>query len=213
MQVPFHRLRLGSFRLIAIAFLWLPAGRHAASQVQAQLSPTSGQVTPSATPAAPDINSLMLQYQTALSSADEKHRHFIEYEWEQLKWIIAVAAPIIGVIFLLLNWKGRREIRTQVNARFKTVVDAEIEDRLSRFDSFLEQNRKKIEETDRFIELVYDLTYAFHVLSVKLDDPEWEAARRDAEKSLQAWRGEMPSSRRLGILLGRLYKRLNDYNA
>lgn len=115
--------------------------------------------------------------------------------------------------FLFLNWKGRREIRAQVNARFKTSVDAVIEERLARFDSFLEENRRKIEKTDRYLELIYDLTFAFHVLSVRLDDPEWDAARHDAKRGLLAWRRELADSRRLAILLGRLYKHFRDYDA
>lgn len=170
---------------------------------------------PSASPTSsiPDPNSIILQYQAALRSETQEYRHSLQEEMERIKLVIDFAVPIAAGIFLFLNWNSRREIRSQVKARFKVALDAEIENRLAGFDAFLAENRRKIEQTDQFLELIYDLTFAFHVLSVKLDDPEWDAARRDAESRLQGWRRQLPDSRRLAILLGRLYKHFHDYDA
>jgi hypothetical protein len=210
MKIPLAAKYGRSFQLIAFSVVIYSAAVAGHAQNTVGVSPPPPPASPSATP---DLNATLLQYEGALRSAGEQHHKFIEYEIDLLRWVITITVPVVGAIFLSLGWRSRREIRAQVDARFKTSVDVVIEERLARFYQFLEENRKKIEETDRLIELVYDVAYAFHVLSVKLDDPEWEAARRDAEKSLQAWRRKMPSSRRLGILLGRLYKRLHDYDA
>lgn len=197
--------------LLAFLAVILSVPSVAHGQNPAEVSSTPQAATSPQTPA--DVNTTVLHYQAALRSAAEQHHRFIQYEIEQLKWVISLTVPIVGAIFVFLNWKGRREIRAQVNARFKTSVDAEIDERLARFDSFLDENRRKIERTDRYVELIDDMTFAFHVLSVRLDDPEWDAARHDAKRALLEQRRELPDSRRLAILLGRLYKHFRDYDA
>jgi len=202
--------KYGLFQVIGLFVVIFSAPVAGYAQNAAGVSPAPPAASPSGSP---DLNATLLQYEGALRSAADQHHKFIEYEIDQLRWVVSITVPVVGAIFLFLNWKGRREIRAQVDARFKTSVDLVIEERLARFDLFLEENRRKIEKTDRYLELIYDLTFAFHVLSVRLDDPEWDAARHDAELKLHEWRRELPDSRRLAILLGRLYKHFRNYEA
>jgi sulfur transfer complex TusBCD TusB component (DsrH family) len=206
MKNPQFRRACTSFENTVIAFAMICA----AGLANAQVAPSP---SASATPPTPDVNATILQYQTALRTETQEYRRSLQEGMDQVKWVISIAVPVVGGIFLLLNWKSGRDIRSQVNARFKVAVEDQIEQRMAGLDSYVEENRKRIEQTDQFLELIYDLTFAFHVLSVKLDDPEWDAARRDAERRLQEWRRQLPDSRRLAILLGRLYKHFCKYDA
>jgi hypothetical protein len=210
MKIPLDAKSGRCLQVIAFFLVIFSAPVAGPAQNTVGVSPTPPTASPSATL---DFNSTLLQYEAALRSAGEQHHKFIEHEIDLLRWVISITVPVVGAIFLFLGWKGRREIRAQVDARFKTSVDVVIGERLARFDRFLDENSRKIEKTDHYLELIYDLTFAFHVLSVRLDDPEWDAARHDAEVKLQVWRRELPDSRRLAILLGRLYKHFRNYEA
>ncbi len=198
---------------------------------QVSSSPTAPPLTlqtPTATASpAQDFNTTFLQFETALRQEAKEHREFLKDSLDQLKIIGGGLVVSAGIIFGLLNIKTGRDIRAQVNARFKGTVDAMLNERMEEFDADVEQakkrvgeNTKKIEQIreeqlrliDRFADFASDLTFAFHVLSEKSTDRVWQAERRASQQQLEARRRDFPTLRRLGILLGRIHKHFGEYD-
>ena len=191
-------------------------------------SPSPSMQPASATPKSADANTTVLQFEAFLREEAKNHEQFLKDSLEQLKWFLGVIVILGGGILTWLNIKSRKEIRAQVNERFKVSLDAVVADRLSQFNEFLEANKRQIDEstkktdkvreeqlklTDRFAELASDLTFAFHVLDQKLTGKQWEAARRTAMKRLEGQRRLFPDLRGAAILLGRLHKLFGEYGS
>jgi hypothetical protein len=192
-------------------------------QTSVGVTPSTGQalptVSPQVTPKTQDINTTVLQLETALSEEAKEHREFLRDSLDEMKWFVAIMAGLAIAILTLLNLKSAKDIRTQVNARFKADVDALVTDKVAQFETFVEQNKKKIEETSTqlnelsasFGDLVEGLTLSFAALDKHRIGAEWDASRRDAIRKLEALRNKFPVMRTVGILVGRLHASFDDH--
>jgi hypothetical protein len=192
-------------------------------QTSVGVTPSTGPalptVSPQVTPKTQDINTTVLQLETALSEEAKEHREFLRDSLDEMKWFVAIMAGLAIAILTLLNLKSAKDIRTQVNARFKADVDALVTDKVAQFETFVEQNKKKIEETSTqlnelsasFGDLVEGLTLSFAALDKHRIGAEWDASRRDAIRKLEALRNKFPVMRTVGILVGRLHASFDDH--
>jgi cell division septum initiation protein DivIVA len=167
-----------------------------------------------------DLTASVFDLETTLAEEAKAHREFLTSTIEQLKWFVGIILIVGGGILTVLNYKSREDIRAQVNARFKADVDALVKERVAQFEVFLEENKKRVEETAArlnslthdFGDLVEGLTLAFTALE-RTSDQKWDATRKASIQKLEALRSIFPTYRTIGILLGRLHMSFGEPEA
>lgn len=188
-------------------------------EINAPATP-AGSVLPSAT--APSVirgDDSLLQFESMLLSEAKGYREYLEKTLDNLKWAIGIFGGLALVAFTWLNYKTGKDVRAQVNARFRTSIDDLVNKRVEELDTLVQSNRKRVEEISvetnqlmgRIANFVAVWTNAFVLLDLRSKDEQYELARRDAMRQLEAVRRDFPHWRHLGIVLGRLHKHFGDY--
>lgn len=175
----------------------------------------------SVSPVADHKNDSLLQFESALQSEAKAHREYLKETLDDLKWTVGVFVTLALAAFTWLNYKSGKEVREHVNARFKAGLDDLVNEKLGKFDIFLAENRSKIEqnvlETNRLVDRTADFTsawtYAFLLLQEPSKTEDFELARRDAMRQLEALRADFPHWRHLGIMLARLNVYFGEYDS
>lgn len=173
-----------------------------------------------------DAGNPVLQLQAILHEEAKEHREYLRDSLDELKWVVGGIVLIGGGILAWLNYKSGKEIRAQVNSRFKASVDDLLDERLGQFNTFLERSRKQVEESvievDHVLERIGDyasvwangftlLREAAKSAGVEKDSAGLDRALRDAIRQLERLRVFFPHWRHLGILIGRIYKHFLEY--
>jgi DNA anti-recombination protein RmuC len=138
-----------------------------------------------AAPARQENNSI-LEFERELREEAKEHREYLKDSLDQLKWAVGAIVVLGGAVFGWLNYKSRKEIRAEVNTRFKTTVETMFDERMGQFDRFLNSNTTKIDETikktdqllGRTADFVSVFTYGFALLERPSKDDRLELARR-----------------------------------
>jgi hypothetical protein len=89
-------------------------------------------------------------------------------------------------IFTFLNIKSARDIRTQVNQRFKADVETLIAKKVAQFEKFIEETQTRITGTETKLhelsgslhDLIDGITFAFAALDENRNGSQWDPARR-----------------------------------
>ena len=162
---------------------------------------------------------VLLQFEAFLQSEAKEYRDSLEGILRHLEWIIGILGGLAVAVFAGLGYKSAKDIRAQVNARFRTSIDALVDQRVEELDTLIKSNRKRVEEifaeTNLLVGKISNFTaawtYAFSLLEQPSKEQRYELARRDAKRQLEAVRGDFPHWRHLGIMLARLHAHFEDY--
>jgi hypothetical protein len=184
------------------------------------LATPAGSVSSSAT--APPVvrgEDSLLQFESMLQSEAKEFREYLERTLDELKWAVGIFGALAVAAFTWLNYKSGKDIRAQVNARFRTSIDALVDQRVEELDKLVKSNRERLEanmaETNNLMGKIAEFaaawTGAFTLLEQPSKDERYELARLDAKRQLEAMRPTFPYWRHLGILLARLYVHFGDY--
>jgi len=198
--------RLALMRRLILIWVLLVVCHQMSAQSNSAVTPQSTAVP------APQENSV-LEFERELREEAKEHREYLKDSLDQLKWAVGAIVVLGGAVFGWLNYKSRKEIRAEVNTRFKTTVETMFDERMAQFDKFLNANRAKIDETVRTTDellghtadFVSVFTYGFALLERPSKDNRLELARRDVLRQAEPLRVDFPHWRHLAILLARLH--------
>ncbi|MGB8354286.1 MAG: hypothetical protein WCD79_10390 [Chthoniobacteraceae bacterium] len=172
-------------------------------------------------------------YREFLESESKEHTAFWEWWIEKICGFTGVLATVVGGLFVFFNWTSKRQIRDEVESKFKNRVDSMVKEQLaslsssttssvqaiqtqvSEFQEFMKQTRDQIEaeskRTDNLlptIDVAAAMSFSAMVLTQLNEGAHANASTSEAVKMLENVRKTVPQHRRLAIFLGRLYRRL-----
>jgi hypothetical protein len=199
----------------------IPTPEGKVDEVNAPSTPEARVLPTASTPQVIRGDDVLLQFESMLQSEAKAHREYLEKTLDTLKWAVGIFGTLAVVAFTWLNYKSGKDIRTQVNSRFRTTIDALVDKRVAELDALVHSNRERLEanmaETNAWMGRIGDFaavwSTAFTLLEQPTKDERYELARRDAQRQLEALRPFFPHWRHLGILLARLHVHFGDYEA
>lgn len=165
----------------------------------------------------------ILKLEFALESEAKDHREYLKTTFDHLIWAVGILVTLglaLGAGGLTwMNYRSQKDVRTQVNARFKTSVEAIVNERLEKFDDFLASRQEKVGQSigemslllNRTSDFTSAWTFAYLLLERASTGDRNNLAVKDAMRQLEAVRVDFPHWRHVGIMLARLHVYFGNY--